>query len=170
LRALALCPALTDAGAAISSTEAGLLAKQLSPEGDLENGAFLHLSRPSSRGAIRWLEPPPPPVRIVAPAAGASTAVASAVSPPAAASPSANDAVALKLARTFRSALGLAPDSDVSACAIDSVPRWDSLGHLKLMMEVEQALGVRLPAEALSRIQSYRDLERAVRAVLPARA
>jgi len=46
------------------------------------------------------------------------------------------------------------------------VPRWDSLGHLKLMMEVERSLRVRLPAEALAKIQSYRDLERAVRAQL----
>jgi hypothetical protein len=43
------------------------------------------------------------------------------------------------------------------------------LGHLKLMMEVEQAPRVRLPADALSRIQSYKDLEKAVRANLPAK-
>ena len=79
-----------------------------------------------------------------------------------------NDRVGQKLAQTFRAAFGLAPHVDVSSCAVGSVPRWDSLGHLKLMMEVEQALRVRLPAEALGRIQSYRDLEKAVRAYLPA--
>ena len=52
---------------------------------------------------------------------------------------------------------------------VGDIKRWDSLGHLKLMMEVEQSLRVRLPADALSRIQSFKDLEQAVRANLPAR-
>jgi acyl carrier protein len=60
----------------------------------------------------------------------------------------------------------LAPSVDLGGCVVGGVPRWDSLGHLKLMMEVERALRVRLPAEALAKIQSYRDLERAVRAQL----
>ena len=63
---------------------------------------------------------------------------------------------------------GLGPSVDLAGCVVGSVPRWDSLGHLKLMMEVERSLRVRLPAEVLAKIQSYRDLERAVRAQLSA--
>jgi hypothetical protein len=48
-----------------------------------------------------------------------------------------------------------------------AVKRRGSLRHLASMMEVEQALRVRLPADALSHIQSYEDLEKAVRANLP---
>ena len=80
--------------------------------------------------------------------------------------PAAPDRISERLGQTFRTVFGLAPSVDLAGCVVGSVPRWDSLGHLKLMMEVERALRVRLPAEALAKIQSYRDLERAVRAQL----
>jgi NAD(P)-dependent dehydrogenase (short-subunit alcohol dehydrogenase family) len=80
--------------------------------------------------------------------------------------PAAPDRISERLGQTFRSVFGLAASVDLAGCVVGSVPRWDSLGHLKLMMEVERALRVRLPAEALAKIQSYRDLERAVRAQL----
>ncbi|HKO89777.1 MAG TPA: acyl carrier protein, partial [Polyangiaceae bacterium] len=80
----------------------------------------------------------------------------------------AQDRISERLAQTFRATFGLAAGVDLRGCVVGSVPRWDSLGHLKLMMEVERALRVRLPAEALAKIQSYRDLEQAVRAHLSA--
>ncbi len=146
----------------LSSAQLGVIATQLgfepSPE-LIDNGCFLDLSAPKIRGRIEFLRPP----TLAAPSAPVAL-----VSAPVAAAPSPNDQVGEKLAQTFRAAFGLAPGSEVLHLAIGSVKRWDSLGHLKLMMEVEQALRVRLPAEAFARIQSYRDLEKAVRAYLPA--
>jgi acyl carrier protein len=110
------------------------------------------------RGAIDLLGVARP-----APAPAAAVAVAA---PDARALPAAPDRVGERLAQTFRATFGLAAGVDLKSCVVGSVPRWDSLGHLKLMMEVERALRVRLPAEALARIQSYRDLEQAVRAHL----
>jgi len=159
LRSIALC---LDTGAALGAAELSALVREVGAERkaeSLDNGAFLRLGAPGGRGDIEFLRPP----RVqAAPAAAVAVPVALA-----AAGAARRDRVAEKLAQTFRSVFGLAPGADVSGAAIGSVPRWDSLGHLKLMMEVEQALRVRLPAEALSRVQSYRDLEQAVRAYLP---
>jgi acyl carrier protein/NAD(P)-dependent dehydrogenase (short-subunit alcohol dehydrogenase family) len=128
--------------------------------GLIESGWFASLSGPSVSGPLELLSPPL--VGVAPPVAAAAPAAAPAPAP-------GRDRIAVQLAQTFRSAFGLAPNEDVSNLRIGSVKRWDSLGHLKLMMEVEQALRVRLPADALSKIQSYRDLERAVRANLPAK-
>jgi hypothetical protein len=47
--------------------------------------------------------------------------------------------------------------------------QWVSLGHLELMVEVEQQTFSRTAARrSLSRLQSYKDFEKAVRANLPA--
>jgi NAD(P)-dependent dehydrogenase (short-subunit alcohol dehydrogenase family)/acyl carrier protein len=129
---------------------------------NLGNGWFASLAAPGVRGPIDFLRPPPaeaapPPV-----AAGPGPTAAPRGAP-------GKDRVAVQLAQTFRTAFGLAPNQDVSNLKVGDIKRWDSLGHLKLMMEVEQSLRVRLPADALSRIQSFKDLEQAVRANLPAR-
>lgn len=67
-----------------------------------------------------------------------------------------------QLAQTFRKAFGLSPDEDVNAASMDSVSRWDSLGHLKLAMEITQSMGVQLPGHVLSEISTYEALRRAV--------
>ncbi len=162
LRSIVLC---TDAAVRgpLSGPLLAAVARQLGAEPGpdrLESGWFSRLDAPKIRGPIEFLRLPS------SSAASIGVNAASPTESPAA-SPR-NDRVGEKLAQTFRAAFGLAPHVDVSKCAVGSVPRWDSLGHLKLMMEVEQALRVRLPAEALGRIQSYRDLEQAVRAYLPA--
>jgi NAD(P)-dependent dehydrogenase (short-subunit alcohol dehydrogenase family)/acyl carrier protein len=162
LRSIVLC---TDAAVRgpLSGPLLAAVARQLGAEPGpdrLESGWFSRLDAPKIRGPIEFLRLPPSP---------ASSLGVNASSPAEApVASSRNDRVGEKLAQTFRAAFGLAPHVDLSKCAVGSVARWDSLGHLKLMMEVEQALRVRLPAEALGRIQSYRDLEQAVRAYLPA--
>jgi acyl carrier protein len=167
LRSIAL---LTESGPrrALSGAASAALVNQLGFEraaGLIESGWFLRLGPPGVKGPIELLRPPPAPS--AAPSATTSPHVGQAAPSPGGA-PAHNDRLGEKLAQTFRSAFGLPPGADVSNLAIGSVKRWDSLGHLKLMMEVEQALRVRLPAEALARIQSYRDLEKAVRAYMPA--
>ena len=128
----------------------------------LENGARASLVVPGLRGRIELLAAPlvaAPPVVVAAEAARAANGVNGAAS-------AAPDRIAERLGQTFRAVFGLAAGVDLAGCVVGSVPRWDSLGHLKLMMEVERSLRVRLPAEALAKIQSYRDLEQAVRAQL----
>jgi acyl carrier protein/NAD(P)-dependent dehydrogenase (short-subunit alcohol dehydrogenase family) len=152
---------------ALSGAATSLLGTQLGFErkpGVVPSGSFLRLAAPKLQGPIELLRLPPP----AAPLQAQNGAHAPAHQAPSNHSPASADRLGQKLAQTFRSAFGLPTGVDVVNLAVADVKRWDSLGHLKLMMEVEQALRVRLPAEALSRIRSYRDLEKAVRAYLPA--
>lgn len=66
------------------------------------------------------------------------------------------------LAQTFRKTFGLEEAADLEAASMDTVSRWDSLGHLKLAMELNQSLGVHLSGEALGNISTYPALRHAV--------
>lgn len=161
--------------AALSGSAQSALAAQFAELGELpaskrsadtallENGARSSLDVPRQRARIELFSAP-----VVAPSAVSGAAGSAAASNGAAPAGVAagTDRLAERLGQTFRAVLGLAPSVDLAGCLVGNVPRWDSLGHLKLMMEVERALRVRLPAEALAKIRSYRDLERAVRAQL----
>lgn len=156
---------LTDAGPrrAVNGAALTSLVAQLGPERAsslIRSGWFMRVGGAKRQGPIDLLRSP----------SAAPTAVVQSAAPiqNGAGASAQKDRLGEKLAHTFRAAFGLAAGVDVSNLAVGDVKRWDSLGHLKLMMEVEQALRVRLPADALSRIRSYRDLEKAVRAYLPA--
>jgi FkbH-like protein len=66
------------------------------------------------------------------------------------------------LAQVFRTLFRLDPAADLSTATMDSVEHWDSLGHLKLAMEVERQLGVRLPGAVIGDIRTYAELTDAV--------
>ncbi|MEY4544896.1 MAG: hypothetical protein RL685_1091 [Pseudomonadota bacterium] len=160
--------ALTALVAQLSDAEGPSPAQRAPELALLENGWRGSLALPNLRSRIELLAPP----SVVAPgvSAGVVAPLASAVAAasPAGVAPAGPDRIGERLAQTFRSTFGLAASVELGSCVVGSVPRWDSLGHLKLMMEVERSLRVRLPAEQLSKIQSYRDLEQAVRAHLSA--
>ncbi|WP_299844092.1 HAD-IIIC family phosphatase [uncultured Jannaschia sp.] len=77
--------------------------------------------------------------------------------------PSANTAPAVtldpeterRLAATFKQVFGLPADHDPSGDSMDNVAAWDSLGHLRLAMELERQMGLRLAGTELSRLNSY---------------
>ena len=56
----------------------------------------------------------------------------------------------------------LDPETDLSQASMDTVEHWDSLGHLKLAMEIDQTLKVKLPGDRLGSIQTFPDLKAAV--------
>jgi FkbH-like protein len=70
--------------------------------------------------------------------------------------------VEARLAEVFIRLFRLDAGSDLSQATMDSIETWDSLSHLRLGMEVERSLGVRLPGETLAGIASYRGLAAAV--------
>ncbi|MFC4671028.1 HAD-IIIC family phosphatase [Seohaeicola nanhaiensis] len=67
-----------------------------------------------------------------------------------------------RLAAVFRRTFGLDPQADLSVASMDTVERWDSLGHLKLAMEIEQALNVKIAGQRLGEISTFKDLKAAV--------
>jgi hypothetical protein len=160
--------ALSALVAQLSDTEELPPAKRTPETALLENGWRGSLALPTLRSRIELLAAPVVASAVPVVTAVAAPAAVSAAAAGAAAAPAGLDRIGERLAQTFRSTFGLAASVDLAGCVVGSVPRWDSLGHLKLMMEVERALRVRLPAEQLAKIQSYRDLEQAVRAHLSA--
>ena len=58
-----------------------------------------------------------------------------------------NRTVAPKLASAFIDALDLAPDTDVTTLAYGQHEHWDSIGHMALVGEIEDAYGVMLDTD-----------------------
>lgn len=107
---------------------------------------------PSAKAAPGRPRPPAPPAALPPLPRKASDAPARALAP----------ALETGLATTFRRVFRLAPDADLQGATTDSIAAWDSLGHLRLAMEIEQALGRRIPGERLGHIRSYQDLRAAL--------
>lgn len=60
-----------------------------------------------------------------------------------------------RLQDIVRSVLELAPDADVTAASQPSVPTWDSLAHVTLMLAVESEFGVAIDVDSQVRLTSY---------------
>ncbi|MEM7499605.1 MAG: HAD-IIIC family phosphatase [Pseudomonadota bacterium] len=69
-----------------------------------------------------------------------------------------------ELAALFCKLFRLDKDIDLSTASMDTIERWDSLGHLKLGMEIERRLGIRLTAATLGGIRSFSQLTDAIAA------
>jgi len=67
-----------------------------------------------------------------------------------------------RLAAAFRKTFGLSSDIDLESVTMDTVARWDSLGHLKLAMEIDKSMGIHLPGDRLGQINSYAALKSAI--------
>jgi acyl carrier protein len=60
-----------------------------------------------------------------------------------------------RLAQAFRTALELSPDVDVETLAYGQHPNWDSVGHMALVAEFEDAFDVRLEPDDVLELSSY---------------
>ena len=59
-------------------------------------------------------------------------------------------------------AFNLSPQDAVGELRMGSVPRWDSLGHMQLVSELESAFQVRFPAYALAELVEVDAIVRAI--------
>jgi len=62
------------------------------------------------------------------------------------------------VARTFKAA----PDAVTPESALGTLPNWDSLGHLTLMMEVEKEFGITFPTDKINEPQTAGEIGRLV--------
>lgn len=93
-------------------------------------------------------------------ATGAPNPLATAAKP--AAQSGGNGAAALE--PFFRGFFKLDEMFDLTTADMDTVPGWDSMAHVRMIMELEISLGTKLPAEAIFMVRSYDDLQKAVAA------
>jgi acyl carrier protein len=55
----------------------------------------------------------------------------------------------------FAKALDLPPDTDIEALEIGKDPRWDSIGHMALVSELEARFGIMLETDDIIAMSSY---------------
>ena len=63
------------------------------------------------------------------------------------------------LERAFRKTFRLADDFNVRNASVHTIGLWDSLGHLRLVMEVEKALGISIDGKTAANLKSYINFE-----------
>ena len=73
-----------------------------------------------------------------------------------------------RVARIVETVYSLAPGTVNAASTSDDIERWDSLGHLVLMLELEQEFGVQLQPDETSEMTSVRAIVNALRDRPPA--
>ena len=61
------------------------------------------------------------------------------------------------------SVLGVPPETLSLETACGDVPEWDSVMHLRLVMETEARYGVSIPLEAIPSLRTLADFARAAR-------
>ena len=59
------------------------------------------------------------------------------------------------LKRAFEDGLGIAADADIENLKYRGIPQWDSIGHLQLVMEIENSFDVMLPTEDVIDLSSF---------------
>jgi acyl carrier protein len=59
------------------------------------------------------------------------------------------------LIRAFAEALDLPPETDIEALEIGADPRWDSVGHMALVAELESRFGIALDTDDLVEMSSF---------------
>ncbi len=123
--------------------------------GDLANGHFRLLGTRAMTGPMTFLRAPSQEAAHPATEHAAEDATEGS-----------DDETLELLESVFRSAFSIDPETDVRDLGQHNLERWDSLGHLKLMMEVEQALGIRLSGQHLGQLSTFQAVEAAVRAAL----
>jgi acyl carrier protein len=60
-----------------------------------------------------------------------------------------------RLQQAFQTALELAPDTDWSSLAYAQHEHWDSLGHMALVAEIEEAFDIMLDTDDVIGLSSY---------------
>ena len=73
-----------------------------------------------------------------------------------------------RVARIVETVYSLAPGTVTGASTSDDIERWDSLGHLVLMLELEQEFGVQLQPDETSEMTSVQAIVSALRDRPPA--
>ena len=58
--------------------------------------------------------------------------------------------------------LGVAPERLAPETACGDIPEWDSVMHLRLVMEAEARYGVSIPLEAIPNLRTLADFARAL--------
>lgn len=150
---------------------ASVMAEALRDQAGYPSGSWITISalgKPTVRPGAWFFGPgePAPNRQAVAQSAGEAS-VSSDVGPApqgvSSQSPGGGDPLAARLAEVFRKALKLGPDDAVDQAALGLWKGWDSLNHLRLLMDVEAAFGVDFSGTEAGELITFASLLAAVR-------
>lgn len=68
-----------------------------------------------------------------------------------------------KIAATVRRALGLPDDADVTSAAYGQTDGWDSVGHMEVVLGLEQAFGISIDPDDVFVMSDYSGVRRVLR-------
>lgn len=68
------------------------------------------------------------------------------------------EAVDIRARQTVANALKCSLDAIAADASVDSLPQWDSIGHVNIVLEIEAALGRNLLPEEIAGISSVADV------------
>ena len=72
-----------------------------------------------------------------------------------------------KVREVFKSAFDIDPQSVTMETSASDVPGWDSVGHLTLASNLEQAFGITFDVDELMEMENGREILRIIEAKLP---
>jgi acyl carrier protein len=76
------------------------------------------------------------------------------------------DDILTKVREAFKTAFDVDPQSVSIETNANDVPGWDSVGHLSLAADLEQAFGITLDVDELMEMESVREILRIIAAKL----
>ena len=77
-----------------------------------------------------------------------------------------NETVLARVQRIVAALFDAPPESITVDCSPQTLPKWDSMGHLTLVLQLEEDFGVQLTAEEVESMQSIGDVVRVLDAHL----
>jgi acyl carrier protein len=72
------------------------------------------------------------------------------------------DYVLDKVRQAFKSAFDIDPQSVTKDTTASDIPAWDSVGHLSLASNLEEAFGISLDVDELMEMESVREIVRII--------
>lgn len=75
-----------------------------------------------------------------------------------------SDAVLNKVRQAVSDVFGVSPADVTAESSPQTIEAWDSMGHLNLMLALEQSFGVQFPPEEIATLTSVADIVRALHA------
>jgi acyl carrier protein len=67
-----------------------------------------------------------------------------------------------ELDATIRDALGLSDGADLASLTYETSPEWDSVGHLQLVLAIEERFGISIESTDVVSMTTYEKLRRTI--------
>jgi len=75
-----------------------------------------------------------------------------------------------KVREAFKGSFDIDPESVSMDTTVSDIPRWDSVGHLSLASNLEQAFGITLDVDELMEMENVREIVRVIATKLSKKA